>query len=94
MALLEGKVAVITGAGRGIGRDHVKRLMRAHGIQGAKRRGKSWRTTTPDPKALRAPVLPSPIVLAALGLRAKSCRGQEVRKRSVLFSRGPHGFKE
>ena len=23
--------------------------MRAHGIQGAKRRGKPWRTTTPDP---------------------------------------------
>jgi putative transposase len=44
-------------AGETVGRDHVKRLMRAHGIQGAKRRGKSWRTTTPDPKALRAPDL-------------------------------------
>ncbi len=39
------------------GRDHVKRLMRAHGIQGAKRRGKPWRTTTPDPAAARSPDL-------------------------------------
>jgi putative transposase len=31
--------------------------MRAHGIQGAKRRGKPWRTTTPDPAADRAPDL-------------------------------------
>jgi putative transposase len=38
-----------------VGRDHVKRLMRAHGIQGAKRRGKPWRTTIADPTALRSP---------------------------------------
>ena len=38
-----------------VGRDRVKRLMRANGIQGAKRRGKPWRTTTPDPAALRPP---------------------------------------
>ena len=42
-------------AGVEVGRDRVKRLMRAHGIQGAKRRGKPWRTTTPDPAALRPP---------------------------------------
>jgi putative transposase len=30
-----------------VGRDRVRRLMRAHGIQGAKRRGKPWRTTRP-----------------------------------------------
>jgi putative transposase len=36
-----------------VGRDRVKRLMRAHGIQGAKRRGKPWRTTTPDAAAPR-----------------------------------------
>ena len=30
-------------------RCHVQRLMRAHGIQGAKRRGQPWRTTVPDP---------------------------------------------
>ena len=29
--------------------------MRAHGIQGAKRRGKPWRTTIPDPDARRRP---------------------------------------
>ncbi len=34
-----------------VGRDRVKRLMRVHGIQGAKRRGKPWRTTRPDPRA-------------------------------------------
>ena len=36
-----------------VGRDRVKRLMRAHGIQGAKRRGKPWRTTIADPAATR-----------------------------------------
>jgi transposase InsO family protein len=41
----------------GVGRDRVKRLMRSAGLQGAKRRGKPWRTTTPDPAALRAPDL-------------------------------------
>ena len=40
-----------------VGRDRVKRLMRVHGIQGAKRRGKPWRTTTPDPHARRRPDL-------------------------------------
>ena len=44
-------------AGEHVGRDRVKRLMRAHGIQGAKRRGKPWRTTTPDPAARRPPDL-------------------------------------
>lgn len=40
-----------------VGRDRVKRLMRAHGIQGAKRRGKPWRTTIVDPDAARRPDL-------------------------------------
>ena len=40
-----------------VGRDRVKRLMRGHGIQGAKRRGKPWRTTRPDPQAQRQPDL-------------------------------------
>jgi transposase InsO family protein len=40
-----------------VGRDRVKRLMREHGIQGAKRRGKPWRTTVPDPHAARRPDL-------------------------------------
>lgn len=44
-------------AGEQVGRDRVRRLMHAHGIQGAKRRGKPWRTTTPDPSALRPPDL-------------------------------------
>jgi putative transposase len=44
-------------AGETVGRDRVKRLMRAHAIQGAKRRGKPWRTTTPDPAAHRPPDL-------------------------------------
>jgi putative transposase len=38
-----------------VGRDRIKRLMRAHGIQGAKRRGKPWRTTIADPAATRPP---------------------------------------
>ena len=35
------------------GRDQVARLMASAGIQGAKRRGKPWRTTIPDPQAQR-----------------------------------------
>jgi putative transposase len=44
-------------AGETVGRDRVKRLMRVHGIQGAKRRGKPWRTTRPAPQARRRPDL-------------------------------------
>jgi hypothetical protein len=44
-------------AGETVGRDDVKRLMRQAAIQGAKRRGKPWRTTIADPTAMRAPDL-------------------------------------
>jgi putative transposase len=44
-------------AGETVGRDRVRRLMAANDIQGAKRRGKPWRTTTPDASANRAPDL-------------------------------------
>ena len=44
-------------AGETVGRCRVERLMRTHGLQGAKRRGKPWRTTTPDPRARRRPDL-------------------------------------
>lgn len=43
--------------GEEVGRGRVQRLMRQAGIQGAKRRGKPWRTTTPDPQAVRRPDL-------------------------------------
>ena len=41
-------------AGEHVPRCQVQRLMAEHGIQGAKRRGKPWRTTKRDPGALRA----------------------------------------
>jgi putative transposase len=44
-------------AGEPVARCTVERLMRTHGIQGAKRRGKPWRTTRPDPAARRRPDL-------------------------------------
>ena len=44
-------------AGEQAGRCRVQRLMKTNGIQGAKRRGKPWRTTKPDPKASRRPDL-------------------------------------
>ena len=44
-------------AGETAPRCRVQRLMRAHGIQGAKRRGKPWRTTIPDVEAHRRPDL-------------------------------------
>ena len=44
-------------SGERVGRDRVARLMRQHGLQGAKRRGKPWRTTKPDPRAQRPPDL-------------------------------------
>ena len=40
-------------AGEQVPRCRVQRLMAANGIRGAKRRGKPWRTTTPDPGAAR-----------------------------------------
>jgi len=43
--------------GEEVGRGRVARLMREAGIQGAKRRGRPWRTTTPDPQAVRRPDL-------------------------------------
>ena len=44
-------------AGERVPRCQVQRLMRAHRIQGAKRRGKPWRTTKADPNAQRRPDL-------------------------------------
>jgi putative transposase len=44
-------------AGEHPGRGRVERLMRSHGICGAKRRGKPWRTTVPDLVARRRPDL-------------------------------------
>jgi transposase InsO family protein len=44
-------------AGEDVGRDRVRRLMASNDIQGAKRRGKPWRTTTSEPSARRAPDL-------------------------------------
>ena len=44
-------------AGEQVGRSRVERLMRANGIQGAKRRGRPWRTTRPDLGATRRPDL-------------------------------------
>jgi putative transposase len=44
-------------AGEVVPRCRVQRLMRSAGIQGAKRRGKPWRTTKSDPKAARRPDL-------------------------------------
>jgi putative transposase len=44
-------------AGEQVPRCQVQRLMETHGIVGAKRRGKPWRTTKPDPQAQRRPDL-------------------------------------
>jgi putative transposase len=44
-------------AGEQVPRCRVQRLMRLNGIVGAKRRGKPWRTTIPDPQAARRPDL-------------------------------------
>jgi putative transposase len=44
-------------AGEQMPRCQVQRLMATHGIQGAKRRGRSWKTTRPDPAAHRRPDL-------------------------------------
>jgi transposase InsO family protein len=44
-------------AGETVARCTVERLLRANGICGAKRRGKRWRTTKPDPLTRRRPDL-------------------------------------
>jgi putative transposase len=46
--------AALAREGESAGRDRVARLMRSEGLQGAKRRGKPWRTTIADPAAQRA----------------------------------------
>jgi len=43
--------------GERVGRSRVERVMRQNAIQGAKRRGKPWRTTKAGPAALRHPDL-------------------------------------
>lgn len=43
--------------GEQVGRDQVARLMRQKGLRGAKRRGKAWKTTIPDPAAQKRPDL-------------------------------------
>ena len=43
--------------GETVARCTVERLMRENGIQGAKRRGRPWRTTTPDPEGAGRPDL-------------------------------------
>mgnify|MGYP001112855847 CR=1 FL=1 len=43
--------------GETVARCTVERLMRREGIQGAKRRGRPWRTTTPDPEGAQRPDL-------------------------------------
>jgi putative transposase len=49
--------AALVRAGETAGRDRIARLMRSAGIDGAKRRGKRWRTTIPDPHARKRPDL-------------------------------------
>jgi len=44
-------------AGETVPRCRVQRLKRANGIVGAKRRGRPWRTTRPDPHPRRQPDL-------------------------------------
>jgi transposase InsO family protein len=44
-------------AGESVPRCRVQRLMSKHGICGAKRRGKPWRTTIPDPSVAKRPDL-------------------------------------
>ncbi|HEY3947145.1 MAG TPA: IS3 family transposase [Solirubrobacteraceae bacterium] len=43
--------------GERVPRCQIQRLMREHNIRGAKRRGRPWRTTKPDPDASRRPDL-------------------------------------
>ena len=52
-------------AGEPVGRGRVERLMRAHGIQGAKRRGKPWRTTARTRRAAGARISSSATSRAA-----------------------------
>ena len=49
--------AALVRDGERVGRDQVARLMRAAGLRGAKRRGRSWRTTISDPAAHKRPDL-------------------------------------
>lgn len=49
--------AALLRAGETVSRDHVARLMRQAGLQGAKRRGRGWKTTITDQTAVKRPDL-------------------------------------
>jgi putative transposase len=49
--------AALARDGETAGRDQVARLMRSDGLQGAKRRGRQWKTTIADPEAQKRPDL-------------------------------------
>jgi putative transposase len=68
-------------AGEQVPRCRGQRLMRAAGLVGAKRRGKPWRTTGPDPQAARRPDL-LPALLGGprlLRLRARRLQADDRR---------------
>ena len=62
-------------AGEPVPRCQVQRLMREHGILGAKRRGKPWRTTIPVPSAIRPPTVP---------ISARRMNGTGTRRRVAI----------
>jgi putative transposase len=71
----------------------VERLMRRNAIQGAKRRGRPWRTTTPDTEGKRKPDLVERDFTAEAPNRlwvADFERHEALRDRAeVRFLRGP-----
>ncbi len=60
--------------GERVPRCRVQRLMRDHGIRGAKGRGKPWRTTNADPEAERRPDLGAGVAGESAIRRASSTR--------------------
>jgi helix-turn-helix protein len=72
-------------AGEKAPRCRVQRLMRAHGIQGAKRRGKPWRTTIPDPDAHQRPDLGQP---GLHGVGTERAMGRGLLVSALLGGRG------
>jgi putative transposase len=73
-------------AGERVARCRVQRLMREAGIQGAKRRGKPWRTTKADPDASRPRDLVCRNFTASAPNRLWVCDFTRIRERG---RRGP-----
>jgi putative transposase len=74
--------------GEQVGRSRVERLMHQNGLQGAKRREKPWRTTRPDPSAIRGQISCSATSMphGRMSCRLRTSHASDAGRGPVSFS--------